>query len=71
MKVKPVIITKAATDIRPGDVLIGERGGQSVVEYSSNHSGLLGFLRIKTEHGHLYLDMSKEVRVLSNPENEQ
>lgn len=70
MKVQPSIITKTVTDIKSGDVLVGEYGGHSVVEYVSNRSGLLGFLRIKTEHGHLYLDMSQEVRVLPNPEKE-
>lgn len=68
---KTSITTKAVINLKPGDVLIGKQGGQSVVEYASDQSsGLLGFLRVKTEHGHLYLEMNKKAKVLSNPKKE-
>lgn len=57
-------ITKAVIDLLPGDILIGKKGGHSVVEDSSDHSGLLGFMRIETEHGHLYMELDTEVTVI-------
>jgi phosphosulfolactate synthase (CoM biosynthesis protein A) len=57
-------VTKAVIDLLPGDILIGKKGGQSVVEDSSDHSGLLGFMRIETEHGHLYMELDTEVTVM-------
>ena len=59
--------TKAVIDLRPGDILIGKQGGHSIVEDSSDHSGLLGFMRVETEHGHLYMELDSEVTVLEKP----
>ena len=64
MKASRHPITKAVIDLLPGDILIGKKGGQSVVEDSSDHSGLLGFMRIETEHGHLYMELDTEVTVI-------
>lgn len=64
---QPTVITKAVIDLNPGDVLIGKHGGKSVIEDSSDRSGLLGLMRIETEHGPLYMEMDKEVKVLPNP----
>lgn len=61
-------INKAVIDLMPGDVLVGAKGGQSVVEDSSDHSGLLGFMRIETEHGHLYMELDAQVTVLAQPQ---
>lgn len=58
---------KAVIDLQPGDILIGRQGGHSVVEDSSDHSGHLGFMRIETEHGQLYMELDTEVTVLENP----
>lgn len=63
------IIRKAVIDLLPGDILIGKQGGHSVVEDSSDHSGLLGFMRVETEHGHLYMELDTEVRVLDRSED--
>lgn len=64
-------IAKAVVDLTPGDVLVGKHGGHSVVEFCSDpHSALLGFMRIKTEHGQLYLAMNKKVRVLPDSKKE-
>ena len=57
---------KAVTDLQPGDILVGTDGGHSRVKDSSDTSGLLGFRRIETEHGHLYLEVDvEEVEVLN------
>ena len=66
---KPATAIKAVIDLRPGDVLIGKHGGQSVIEESSDTSGLLGLMRVETEHGHLYMEMDKRVEVLAPPKN--
>lgn len=58
---------KAVIDLQPGDILIGRQGGHSVVEDSSDHSGHLGFMRVETEHGQLYMELDTEVTVLENP----
>lgn len=58
------VITKSVIDLQPGDILIGSQGGQSVIEDSSDQSGLLGFLRVETEHGHLYMELDAEVQVM-------
>lgn len=64
-------ITKEVVNLNPGDVLIGKHGGHSVVEFRSDpHSALLGFIRVKTEHGQLYLAMNKKVKILSEPKND-
>ena len=55
---------KPARDLNPGDILIGSQGGQSVVvEEPSGNSGLIGFIRVETEHGHLFLETDAEVQV--------
>lgn len=64
---QPHIITKSVIDLQPGDILIGSQGGRSVIEDSSDQSGLLGFLRVETEHGHLYMELDAEVKVQENP----
>lgn len=61
------IITKSVIDLQPGDILIGSQGGRSVIEDSSDQSGLLGFLRVETEHGHLYMELDAEVKVQEKP----
>lgn len=71
MKVHQKTITKEVSHLDPGDVLVGKHGGHSVVEFCSDpHSALLGFMRIKTEHGQLYLPMNKKIRVLSDSKKE-
>lgn len=60
-------IKKAVIDLQPGDILVGKQGGHSVVEDSSDHSGHLGFMRVVTEHGQLYMELDTEVTVLQNP----
>lgn len=61
------IITKSVIDLQPGDILIGSQGGRSAIEDSSDQSGLLGFLRVETEHGHLYMELDAEVKVQEKP----
>lgn len=61
---QPATIKKAVIDLLPGDILIGKQGGQSVVEDSSDRSGHLGFMRVETEHGQLYMELDTEVTVL-------
>jgi hypothetical protein len=56
-------VTKEVIELQPGDVLIGEAGGQSLVEEIEDSSSLPGLRRVFTEHGHLYIDPEAEVRV--------
>lgn len=55
---------KHVMDLKPGDILVGKQGGHSIIEDSSDTSGLLGFVRVETEHGQLYMELDKEVTVL-------
>lgn len=56
-------VIKLVSEIEPGDVLIGEAGGKSLVEEAEASSSLPGLYRVFTEHGHLYIDPTAEVRV--------
>jgi hypothetical protein len=56
--------TKLVWDIEPGDILIGDAGGQSWVDDKEVSSAMPGLIRVHTEHGHLYMDPEAEVTVL-------
>jgi hypothetical protein len=59
-------ITKAVIYLNAGDTIVGRSGGLSVIEHSSDHSGHLGLMRVEAEHGHLYMEMDAEVKMLSS-----
>jgi len=56
-------VTKLATNLLPGDVLVGEAGGRSAIFGLTPSSKLPGLLVVDTEHGSLYLDPDKEYEV--------
>jgi hypothetical protein len=54
---------KAGTDLEPGDVLIGIRGGESYIEDIEPSNMMMGMLAVETEHGFLYLDPEDEYAI--------
>jgi hypothetical protein len=56
-------ITKPGTELEPGDVLIGLRGGESYIEDINPSNIVMGTLAVETEHGFLYLDPEDEYQV--------
>lgn len=56
--------TLRVVDLRPGDVLLGEQDGSSVVYDVGGESLLAGFWTVRTEHGTLLLDMAESVPAL-------
>ena len=53
------------TDLAPGDTLIGDADGTSLIESVSESSAMPGFLYVETEHGALYLDPDIECTINS------
>lgn len=52
-------------DLRPGDRVLGEDGGTTVVYDVGGESLLAGFWTVRSEHGTMLLDMAEAVPVLA------
>jgi hypothetical protein len=59
----PTVRTVRVVDLRPGDRLIGEDGGATVVYDIGGESLLAGFWTVRCEHGTLLLDMGETVTI--------
>lgn len=53
------------TELEPGDKLIGDADGTTLIESVSDSSAMPGFLHVETEHGALYLDPDIEYTIES------
>lgn len=54
----------SAEELEPGDVLLGMRGGRSVVDNVEWSSTQPGFMLVETEHGALYYPAGMMVPVI-------
>ena len=53
------------TELEPGDNLIGDANGTTLIETVRDSSAMPGFLYVETEHGALYLDPDIEYTIKS------
>jgi hypothetical protein len=54
---------KNGTELEPGDTLLGESGGESLIYEINPSSSMPGLLAVETEHGYLYLDPEQDYTV--------
>ena len=57
-------LTKIAWDLTPGDFLVGDNGGQSLVKSLKVSDDFPGYIIVETEHGTLTVDPEREMTVL-------